>query len=91
MDKRFLLETLKFETILNAYKQDDAQMVDKKVEHILKTKFQRYEKIRLEFHKFFDQDELSSIIDNKADIKMIDRVMDIKASKDELANTEAML
>jgi len=65
--------------------------VDKTVEELLKVKFQRYEKIRQEFHKFFNQDELSYVVENKADIKMIDKVMDIKASKDELANTEAML
>jgi len=48
--------------------------VNQTCEELMKTKFARYEAVRNEFAKFFGQDELSYIIDNKADLKMVENL-----------------
>ena len=57
----------------------------------MKTKFARYEAVRNEFAKFFGQDELSYIIDNKADLKMVENLNQVKATKDDIAATEQLI
>jgi hypothetical protein len=45
----------------------------------------------LEFKKFFGQDELTFVIDNKADIKMIDLMNSKKVDKTDLQQTEELI
>ena len=47
-------------------------------------KFEKYQKVANNFEAFFDQEELGSIIDRKADIELIKRLQDLKAEKHEV-------
>ena len=40
-----------------------------------------YERVLNQFSKFFDQEELSKIIERKADVSLVQNVQDIKANK----------
>ena len=43
---------------------------------LLEDKFKKYEKIAKSFEEFFNQEELGSIIDRKADLELIKRLQD---------------
>lgn len=40
-----------------------------------------YEKVLGMFQRFFDQEELSKIIDRKADISLVQNIQDVKANR----------
>ena len=61
------------------------------MEKLLNGKFKKYEAVRNEFKKFFGQDELTFVIDNKADIKMIDVMNSKKANKTDIYATEELI
>ena len=66
-------------------------MLDRTCEQFLDQKFLKYERVTMEFSKFFGQDELSLQLSTKADMQAIDLINRNKAGKDELANTEGLL
>ena len=47
-------------------------------------KFEKYKDVANRFEAFFDQEELGSVIDRKADIELIKRLQDLKAEKQEV-------
>ena len=73
------------------FKEEEAKAVDQTVEGLLVSKFAQYEAVRNDFKKFFGQDELSFIIDSKADVKMIDVMNMKKANKTDLNATEELI
>jgi len=73
------------------FKKTEEETVEKTVEDLLNGKFIKYEAVRNEFKKFFGQDELTFVIDNKADIKMIDMINSKKANKTDLNATEDLI
>ena len=72
------------DTKLDEFKEAEQASFDKICENLMITKFARYEQVWAEFSNFFDQENLVSTIDRKADVDMIARVNKTKASKDEL-------
>ena len=65
--------------------------MNKVAEDFLLGKLTQYESVRSEFKKFFGQDELTFVIDNKADVKMVDMLNTKKADKYDLQQTEGLI
>lgn len=49
-------------------------MVSDSIKVIIDEHFARYEKITSSFQQFFNQDELSTLIDRKADLELVRRI-----------------
>lgn len=58
-----------------------SQEVDKTVQKGLAKYMANYEKVLSMFQKFFDQEELSKMIDRKADITLVQNIQDVKANR----------
>lgn len=58
-----------------------SQEVDKTVQKGLAKYMVNYEKVLGMFQKFFDQEELSKMIDRKADITLVQNIQDVKANR----------
>lgn len=58
-----------------------SQEVDNSVQRGLAKYMANYEKVLGMFQKFFDQEELSKIIDRKADITLVQNIQDVKANR----------
>ena len=57
----------------------------------MSSKFDKYERVTNDFSKFFSEGEISNLIENKADVRMMEEITSVKASKEELASTESMI
>ena len=55
--------------------------VDHSVQRGLAKYMVNYEKVLGQFQKFFDQEELSKIIDRKADVTLVQNIQDVKANR----------
>ena len=58
--------------------------IDSSVRRGLAKYMVNYEKVLLQFSKFFDQEELQKILDRKADIILLQSVQEAKANKTDL-------
>ena len=71
---------VKFDEYLKDTKNDfDQNMVKQFLQ-----KFKKYEKVERSFSKYFNTEDLDSIMDSKVDIEMLNEVTQDKASRDEL-------
>lgn len=71
---------VKFDEYLKDTKNDfDQNMVKQFLQ-----KFKKYEKVERSFSKYFNTEDLDSIMDSKVDIEMLNEVKQDKASRDEL-------
>jgi hypothetical protein len=71
---------VKFDEYLKDTKNDfDQSMVKQFLQ-----KFKKYEKVERSFSKYFNTEDLDSIMDSKVDIEMLNEVKQDKASRDEL-------
>ena len=71
---------VKFDEYLKDTKNDFDQNMVKQFLH----KFKKYEKVERSFSKYFNTEDLDSIMDSKVDIEMLNEVKQDKASRDEL-------
>ena len=58
---------------------------------LMKTSLAKYEAVCNSFSRFFDSDDLNLALERKADIGMVAKVDDLKASKQELQQSKAMV
>lgn len=54
-------------------------------------KLLNYDKVAKQFARFFDQEELQMVLDRKADLELINRLQDSKATKSEVKYQNALL
>ena len=76
---------------LENFSQKQELDVNGRCEELMRTRFERYDKLSREFSKFFSQDELSIQLERKANISMVDQVVLIKADKEEVAHTNVLI
>ena len=57
----------------------------------MEAKLQKYSAIALSFEQFFNQEELGSLLDRKADIELIRRLQERKANREELSGFQGQL
>ena len=53
-------------------------------DHKVEMKLLEYDKVAKSFRQFFDQDEIATLLDRKADIELIRRIQNIKANREEI-------
>ena len=61
------------------------------MDETMENKFTKYEKVMTSFGKFFDQDELSSILDRKADVDLVNNINRERASLGQLLQVKNQL
>jgi hypothetical protein len=66
------------------YKEQMAALIDELCTKITTNKLSQYDRVAKSFTRFFNQDELGQILDKKADLELIQRLQDTKATKVEL-------
>ena len=57
----------------------------------MKNKFSKYETVTKAFQKFFNEEEISIMMDRKVDKNMLAQMSDTKASKEELKQTNSLI
>ena len=87
----FIKEHEKLDEKFENWRDQEARIVEKTCQGLMDIKFSKYEKVSIEFQKFFGVDELSYMLDNKADLSMIERLKAILARKEELVYTEQLI
>lgn len=63
------------------FEDNMAEEIDQSVKKFLAKYMSNYERVLNQFSKFFDQEELTKLIERKADISLLQNVQDIKANK----------
>lgn len=63
-------------------------MVEMSIIDKIDDKLKQYEQVTKSFSQFFGQDDLSSLLDRKADIELISRLQDSKADHEDVANMQ---
>ena len=71
---------------IDRHKSHVDDVVNKSIAENLETRFKHYESVSKQFSQFFDQAELGSLIDRKADLELISRIQEQKADKGEMGN-----
>ena len=69
---------------IERHKSHIDDVVNKSIAENLETRFKHYESVSKQFSQFFDQAELGSLIDRKADLELISRIQEQKADKGEM-------
>ena len=57
----------------------------------MKNKFSKYETVTKAFQKFFNEEEISIMLDRKVDKNMLAQMSDSKASKEDLIYTNSLV
>ena len=91
LEASLALASIKLDKRFYKFKAEEAQAVDKTCQDLMSSKFDKYEKVTNDFSKFFSEGEISNLIENKADVRMLEEITSVKASKEELASTEGMI
>ena len=88
---RFKVNNDNLEARILSFKQNEAVNIDKACTDLLRTKFARYEEVREKFAQFFDSEDLSAQLDNKANLAMVKQINDSRATKTELEEAEMLI
>ena len=71
-------------------KQEFESLIDKICGEEIERKLGHYERVTKAFSQFFNQEDIGALIDRKADLELVRRVQDAKASRQELKNVHKM-
>ena len=58
-------------------------IIEKSCELELKNQLDKYEKVTKSFEQFFNQEDMGALIDRKADLELVKRLQETKATKSE--------
>eukprot|EP00347_Sterkiella_histriomuscorum_P007153 403350064 len=76
---------------VNNFEGQMGEKIEETVKKSLQKTMQNYERVLNAFQKFFDQEELQKILDNKANLDMIQNLNDAKASKLQVLQINQMI
>jgi hypothetical protein len=80
----FQNESIERKVKFDEYLKDTKNYFDQSMVKQFLQKFKKYEKVERSFSKYFNTEDLDSIMDSKVDIEMLNEVKQDKASRDEL-------
>lgn len=65
--------------------------MNERVEELMDEKFAEYDKVSTQFQQFFSSDGLTHEMNRKADKSTVNKMVEVKASKEELDDTHKMI